>query len=125
MKMNNIFFSSTPKVLNTELAILVGLQEAIVLQQLHYWHEINKRDNRNFHDESYCSYNNYRQWQADEFVFWSESQIKRIFQSLEKRGLIYVGNYNHEKIDRTKWYSVNYDKIAEIQTKKQEENLPI
>ena len=96
-----------------------------MLQQLHYWNEINKRDNRNFHDDRYWSYNTYGQWKEDEFGFWSESQIKRIFQSLEKRGLIYVGNYNYEKIDINKWYSVNYDKIAELQTKKQEENLPI
>ena len=37
--------------------------------------------------------------------------IKRAVYSLEKQNLLYVGNYNKAKFDKTKWYSINYEKL--------------
>ena len=44
---------SLPLVIDVQLATAVGLNEAIVLQQIHYWLQINKRDNKNFYEGHY------------------------------------------------------------------------
>ncbi|MEG0577213.1 MAG: hypothetical protein RR500_05095, partial [Bacilli bacterium] len=46
-----------------------------------------------------------------EFPFWSKSTLERIIRKLEEDQLIVVGNYNRLKMDRTKWYRVNYEAI--------------
>lgn len=44
---------SHPLVLNKQLAVILGLNEALILQQVHYWIEINKKNNRNFQEGRY------------------------------------------------------------------------
>ena len=41
--MSKILFDEQPIVVSRELAKLIGLNEAIVLQQVHYWLEINRK----------------------------------------------------------------------------------
>lgn len=55
-----------------------------------------------------------QKWHDDVFEFWSESTLRRIFTSLEKKGILIVGNFNKMGFDRTKWYSIDYDKLNEI-----------
>ncbi len=46
--------------------------------------------------------------------FWSESTIKRTIKSLEKQGYLISGNFNRSKMDQTKWYSIDYEKLSEL-----------
>ena len=39
----------------------------------------------------------------------------RAFHALEKEGYLISGNYNRLKLDKTKWYSIDYDKLAELE----------
>ena len=48
------------------------------------------------------------------FPFFSISTLRRTLSNLEKWNLIIVGNHNKMKSDQTKWYTVNYDKVREI-----------
>ena len=48
---------------------------------------------------------------AKALSFWSVITIKRTVYSLEKQNLLYVGNYNKAKFDKTKWYSINYETL--------------
>ena len=105
-----MLYNKNPLVVNPELAEKYGLNESIVIQQIHYWCEINKKAGRNLNDGHHWTYNAYEDWQ-EQFPFWSISTIKRIFQSLEKQGIIVVGNYNKMKIDRTKWYRIEYTTV--------------
>jgi len=54
--MLDIFYDIEPKVINTRLACLVGLNEAILLQQFHYWTEKNKSKAKNFYDGQFWTY---------------------------------------------------------------------
>ena len=38
----------------------------------------------------------------------------RTINSLEKRGIVETDNFNKMKIDQTKWYTINYKKLMEI-----------
>ena len=48
---------------------------------------------------------------AKALSFWSVITIKRTVYSLEKQNLLYVGNYNKAKFDKTKWYGINYETL--------------
>lgn len=100
---------------NMELGVaLNSLDEAIVLNQLNYWIERNKDANRNFRDGHYWVYNSYEAWKKQDFPVWSATKIKRIFTSLEGKGIVLSANYNKLAIDKTKWYTIDYDKLKKF-----------
>lgn len=101
--MSNYLMDESPLVLLPSLAKKIGLNEAIFMQQLHYW--LIKRLNQR--EGYYWTYNTYKGW-TEQFPFWSESTVKRTVTALESRGLIITGNYNKMKQDNTKWYRINY-----------------
>ena len=97
---------------SVDLAIIIGdLEEAIVLNQVSYWLEKYREISHNFKDKRYWVYNSYQKWHDDNFPFWSPKKIQRIFRSLEKKGLLLSANYNSVGFDKTKWYSINYNKL--------------
>ncbi|MFB6649196.1 DnaD domain-containing protein [Bacillus toyonensis] len=102
--MSNLLIHEEPLIVLPRLAKAIGLNEAIFLQQVHYW--LNK--SKHFHDGYYWIYNTYEDW-LEQFPFWSNATLRRIVNKLEKQELIIVGNYNKLKIDKTKWYRVNYN----------------
>ena len=110
--MNDLLFDSPPLVIQKELACKVGINEAIILQQIHYWCENNRKTNRNFHDGRYWTYNTFDQW-AEQFPWLTKRHIQNLFAKLEKSGYLISGNYNKMKMDRTKWYTLDYEKIKE------------
>lgn len=112
---NRLLLDDRPLIVIPELAFAIGLNNAIVLQQIHYWVKINERANKNFREGYYWTYNSYDAWRR-QFPFWSVSTIKRIFMELEADACIATGNYNRLAIDRTKWYRVNYDVLDECIT---------
>ncbi|HEB2379826.1 TPA: DnaD domain protein, partial [Staphylococcus aureus] len=89
-----------------KLAELIGLNEAIVLQQIHYW----LNNSKHKYDGKTWIFNSYPEWQK-QFPFWSLITIKRTIYSLEKQNLLLIGNYNKAKFDKTKWYTINYQTI--------------
>ncbi|KQC48507.1 replication protein [Geobacillus sp. Sah69] len=109
--MATLLLDDQPLVILPQLAVAIGLNESIVVQQLHYWLE----KSENVHDGYKWVYNTYEDWQ-EQFPFWSESTIRRIITKLEKIGIIVAANFNRSKIDKTKWYRIDYDKLAELTT---------
>ena len=104
----NPFFDEHPLVIQPEIAVRVGLNEAIVLQQVNYWLVINEKKNHNFKEGHYWTYNTFKEWQS-QFPFWSVRTLKTIVKKLEQSGLLISANFNKMKTDRTKWYRINYD----------------
>ncbi len=92
------------------LAAKIGLNEAVVLQQIHYWLGISKH---NMEGRTWV-YNTYEEWQK-QLPFWSVSTIKRTIRSLEMLGLLLSENWNQMKMDKTKWYSIDYEKLQEFE----------
>ncbi|EGQ4218252.1 DnaD domain protein [Staphylococcus pseudintermedius] len=101
--MNKLLIDDYPIQVLPKLAETIGLNEAIILQQIHYW--LNNSNHQ--YDDKKWIYNSYPEWQK-QFPFWSLMTIKRSIYSLEKQELLIVGNYNKAKFDKTKWYSINY-----------------
>lgn len=103
-----LLLNKEPLVVNKLAAKILGLNEAIVVQQIHYWLNINEKANKNIFDDKVWTYNTYENWKIENFDFWSIKTIKRIFDSLEKKGILIKGNYNKGKYDRTLWVTLDY-----------------
>lgn len=101
-----------PIVISADLAKHVGLNEAIVLQQLNYW--IEGTTSGVDHDGKRWIYNTQEQWQ-EQFPFWSVDTVKRAFASLKKQGLILVEQLSKSKHDRTNYYCLDHGKLEELQ----------
>lgn len=108
--MSKLLIDDYPIQVLPKLAVEVGLNEAIFLQQLHYW--LNSKSAK-MKDGKKWVYNTYEDWQ-EQFPFWSVSTIKRTISSLEKQKMIYKGNYNRAGFDKTVWYSVNYIELKRV-----------
>lgn len=111
--LKDLFFGDHPLLIQPTLATAIGLNEAIILHQIHYWGRINQDADRNYEDGYYWTYNSYPKWR-EQFPFWSERTIRRAFEHLVELGLVVTGNYNKLGRDRTKWYRVDYDRLSAL-----------
>lgn len=94
-----------PLVVSPELASRIGLNEAIVLQQICYWLEDTTSGVE--YDGKRWVYNTIEEW-TEQFPFWSEKTVKRALTSLKSRGLIYVEQLKKTQHDRTNYYAINH-----------------
>ncbi|WP_312839188.1 conserved phage C-terminal domain-containing protein [Pantoea piersonii] len=94
-----------PLVISPVLACRIGLNEAIVLQQICYWLE--DTTSGVDHDGRRWVYNTIDEW-TEQFPFWSEKTVKRALSSLRGMGLIYVEQLKKTQHDRTNFYAINH-----------------
>jgi hypothetical protein len=107
--MTRLLLDEPPLLVMPSLAKAVGLEGAIVLQQLHYWaSKAQPRDGRPW------VYNTIAQW-AEQFPFWSERTMRRILAELKSSGLVDVAEFNAHRGDRTPFYAINHARLAELE----------
>ena len=104
-------FDEHPILIDKKLAAVIGFNEAVVLQQLNYWLHSNSAKKI---DGRLWVYNSYDNWRKDNFPFWSTRTIRRIFDSCEKKGVILTGNFNKAGFDKTKWYSIDENRLNDL-----------
>lgn len=92
------------------LAMKIGLREAVILQEIHF----SLAESLHVIEGRRWIYNTYKDWKKH-FPFWSEMSIKRTILNLEKQGILLSANWNALKLDKTKWYSINYEKVAQLE----------
>lgn len=112
---SSMLLDEYPVLVLPSLACAVGLNEAIVLQQVHYWLK-NAERNKNefkFRHGKWWVYNSYPEWQAN-FPWWGIMTIRRTIASLEAKGFLVSGQLGKDRRDRTKWYTIDYDKIRQM-----------
>ncbi len=104
-----LLINEPPLQILPTLAKTIGLNEAIVLQQVHYW--LNPQFNKNFFEERYWVYNTFTQWHQ-QFQFWSKKTIKRTIANLEESGLLI--SFVTRGFKRTKYYTLDYDLLKKV-----------
>ena len=108
--MAKLLIDEPPLQLLPTLAALIGLNEAIVIQQLHYRLQLLRESREDRKWVCDC----YEDWRH-QFPFWSASTIKRAFISLEKKGLITSRQFEKNERSMRKWYSINYTALEIIE----------
>lgn len=101
---DKLLLDETPIVLQPTLAVTIGLNEALFIQQLHYW--INY--SHHIFDGRKWVYNTFDKWQ-EKLPFISTSTIKRIIKKIKSEKILLTANFNASTWDRTIWYSIDYD----------------
>ena len=114
-----LLFDEQPIVFDRTLAREIGDRHATVLQQVHYWIEVNrkKKNKEVYKDGYYWTYRSIKKWHEEEFDYLSFSTVRRTFDDLIEDGYLITGEYNKFGADRTKWYRVNKDKVSKLYEK--------
>ena len=102
----NLLVAESPLIVLPTLAARIGLEESIFLQQIHFLntYSINEKDGFKWVS------NTYEEWVSIFPIFKNAGKIKRIVSKLEGLGvLVTTSQYNRLKVDRRKWYRVNYE----------------
>ncbi|MBD9551583.1 conserved phage C-terminal domain-containing protein [Pantoea sp. PNT01] len=94
-----------PLVISPMLALRIGINEAIVLQQICYWLEDTTSGIE--YDGKRWVYNSINAWN-EQFPWWTAKTIQRTVSSLKKMGLIYVEQLKKSQHDQTNYYAINY-----------------
>lgn len=107
--MSKLLINEYPLLVLPSLAKRIGLNEAIVLQQLHYW--LGQPNAGVFVDGYKWIHNTYEEWQVN-FPFWSVDTVKRTIHDLEKSGIIISAQSAPNPFDKTKSYRIDYQHPA-------------
>ena len=111
--MNKLLLNEPPLMVLPTLASVLGLNEAIFLQQLYYW----LLKSSTYFDNRKWVYRSIKEWE-DEFPFWSNSTIKRVVNSLKKRKILLV-----KKIYPHIFYSIDEENISKLEVRLNQEKL--
>ena len=100
-----LLISDKSLILLPKLAVKIGLNEAVFLQQLHFWLVRSK----NSIDGKMWVYKTFEEWQK-EMPFLSVRTLKRVVSNLKKKKLITTTQNVH-----TQWYSSNDETLNTIE----------
>lgn len=99
----------------TIATIMGNAESATILQNIYFWVDHNKANEKHFYDGKYWTYNSAKAF-SKQFPWLSEKQIRNHLQKLEEKGFIETGNYNKLAYDRTKWYTITEKAISILET---------
>lgn len=110
-----LLMAEPPLLVMPTLAVAIGLKEAIILQQLHYWlgnKDSSGRHTAHLHDGEYWVYNSYEKWHQTNFPFLSIATLRRKFDRLEHElHLIRSLQLSLSAGNGEKWYSIVYQAV--------------
>lgn len=109
MNSSRLLIDESPLQLLPSLAEKVGLNEAVVLQQVHYLITAGRTNPERDRKFDGWVYNTVAGWQEQYFKFWSTKTLQRAITSLEDKGLLISRqDRNYSNFYRMKWYTIDY-----------------
>ncbi len=100
--------------INDNLMLKFGITSAIILQNFAFWININKKNNKNFVNDKYWTYQTIDSLK-EKFPFINITKIRKTIQDLVDSNILIKDNHNKIKYDRTIWYTfVDDDFMNEI-----------
>ncbi|MCH9769609.1 MAG: hypothetical protein K0U12_01905 [Gammaproteobacteria bacterium] len=95
-----------------------GIEAAIFIDNFIFWTRTNAAAQKNFHEERYWCFGSPEFFQKY-FPYMTIRKVKTILQNCVKEGVLVQGNYNKKKYDRTNWYSLSDEVLAELNLDKE------
>ena len=108
--MSKLLINESPLQVQPSLAMAIGLNEAIFLQQLHYWLGASKYNR----DGRVWVYNTYAEWIL-QLRYTSIATLKRTIKNLREHRLILVERFEQNKSNQVNYYTIDYDTLAIIE----------
>ncbi len=92
--------------MNVAVANDFGMVAALIFENILYWVEKNRANDRNYRDGYYWTYNS-RAAMQELFPYLTVRQLRTALDKLEEGGMIVTtSKYNKTNIDRTLWYAI-------------------
>lgn len=105
--MSLLLINEPPLQVLPSLAVKIGLAEAIIVQQIHYWLQRAKPM-----DDGLCwVYNSVSEWEK-QFPFWHKNTIANNLKNLREQGILICENKSPKAMDRTLYYRIDYEKLG-------------
>ena len=108
---------------DSELAVKIGVEEAILTNNIIFWLQHNIANRKHFYDGRYWTFNTVQAF-GELFPFWTTKQLRRTMESLYSKNVLMKGNYNKTSFDRTGWYSLTDEYIYLLHLPKTANGLP-
>lgn len=109
--MSRLLINEPPLIVLPSLAKEIGLNEAIIVQQIQYW--LSAPGGGAHIDGHKWVYNTVKQW-AEQFPFFSEATVKRALLSLRERGLVVAECLGDNPMDKKLYYRIDYSALEQI-----------
>lgn len=110
--MSKLLLNEHPLIVLPSLAkALDSSDKAIILQQIHYWISDHRAP---LHNGKRWHYASYAQW-LEQFPWLSKITLGRHMRWLQEQGLIECEQPRTKEGDRTKWYTINYEKLESLE----------
>lgn len=90
---------------DSDIAVKYGVNCAVLLNNINFWIEKNRANEKHFYDGRYWTYNSVKAF-SEMFPYLTARQIQIALQRLRDDGIIEVGHYGDDKMSRTLWYSI-------------------
>ena len=103
---SNLLIGGRTLLLLPSLVAAVGLNEAIVLQQVRY--RLGDGQQPQVWDGRRWARASLERWQERDFPFWKAKTVQRAFDSLVRQGLIAASQPDLPRRDATKWYTIDF-----------------
>ena len=78
---------------DTEVALDVGVNAAIIYKNIQFWCDHNEKNEKHFYEGCYWTYNSMKAF-TEQFPYMSEAQVRSSLKILEEKGYIASGNFN-------------------------------
>ena len=92
-------------IFDVEIAKVVGVNAAVILEHFQFWIAKNRADGTNQHDGKTWTYSSVKAL-SELLPYLTQEQIRGAISKLKTAGYIETGNYNKNPYDRTQWYSL-------------------
>ena len=90
---------------DADIAKEYGVNEAIILYNIAFWVDTNRKNERNLFDGKYWTYNSAKAFQ-EQFPYMSVRTIQRVIKNLIDNGLILSGKFSSDSRNRTNYYTL-------------------
>ncbi len=88
-----------------DIAERYGVNEAIILYNIAFWVDKNEKNEHNFFEGRYWTYNSTKAYKK-QFPYMSERTIQRVIKKLIDEGIIMSGKFSSDSRDRTHYYTL-------------------
>lgn len=100
---SNLLINEPPMVYQPSLAAIIGLPQAVALQQIHYWIQ---RATKSYDDQMWV-YKSAKELGTE--IGLTRRQAERALKALKDANLLIAIRNPHVPLDRILWYRVNYE----------------